>query len=57
VTHFSFFSIMGGVLITCLAGFWLVVMARTLHGAWKGYLFFAPCLVSGVAPIEPLKKL
>lgn len=56
ITHFTFFSVVGGVLIVCLTGFWLLVMSRTLHGAWKGYLFFAPCLVSGVAPIEPAGK-
>ncbi len=56
VTHFSFFSVIGGVLIVCLAGFWLLVMSRTIHGAWRGYLFFSPCLVSGVAPIERAPK-
>ncbi|MFG1463166.1 TDT family transporter [Xanthobacter sp. DSM 24535] len=56
VTHFGFFSVFGGVLIVCLTCFWLLVMSRTLHGAWKGYLFFAPCLVSGVAPMETIAK-
>ncbi|MEP9376320.1 TDT family transporter [Aquabacter sp. CN5-332] len=55
-THLPLFSVIGGVLIVCLAAFWLLVMVRTLHGAWRGYLFFSPCLVSGVAPIEPLPK-
>lgn len=56
-THLGFFFAAGGVLIVCLAGFWLLVMSRTLHGAWRGYLFFSPCLVSGVAPIEPPAKM
>jgi C4-dicarboxylate transporter/malic acid transport protein len=46
VTHLEFFSIMGGVLAICLAGFWLLVAARTLHGVWFGYLFVAPCLTA-----------
>ncbi|WP_132033204.1 TDT family transporter [Aquabacter spiritensis] len=57
ITHFWFFSAVGGALIVLLAVFWTIVMARTLHGAWRGHLFFAPCLVSGVAPIEPRTKL
>lgn len=52
MTGFGFFTALGGVFVVCLAAFWCVVMTRTLHGAWRGYLFFAPCLVSGVAPIE-----
>jgi C4-dicarboxylate transporter/malic acid transport protein len=43
-THLEFFSYAGSALAVCLAGFWLVVAARTLHGAWSGYLFNAPCL-------------
>ncbi|MFG1404299.1 TDT family transporter [Xanthobacter sediminis] len=56
-THLVFFHVAGGVLIVCLAGFWLLVMSRTLHGAWRGYLFFSPCLVSGIAPIELQPKM
>ena len=26
-------------------------MVRTVIGAWRGDLFFAPCLLSNVAPI------
>lgn len=44
VTHLDFFSYAGSALAVCLAGFWAVVAARTLHGAWSGYLFNAPCL-------------
>jgi C4-dicarboxylate transporter/malic acid transport protein len=46
VTHLEFFSIMGSVLAVCLAGFWLLVATRTLHGVWFGYLFVAPCLTA-----------
>ena len=46
VTHLEFFSIAGGVLALSLAGFWLVVATRTLHGVWFGYLFVAPCLTA-----------
>ena len=50
VTHLEFFSVAGGLLAVCLAGFWLLVAARTLHGAWFGYLFVAPCLTAPQAP-------
>jgi C4-dicarboxylate transporter/malic acid transport protein len=43
-THVTFFSVIGAVLVACLAVFWIIVAARTLHGAWHGYLFVAPCL-------------
>ena len=46
VTHLEFFSIAGSVLALSLAGFWLVVATRTLHGVWFGYLFVAPCLTA-----------
>jgi C4-dicarboxylate transporter/malic acid transport protein len=43
-THFALFSIVGAALVMCLAAFWVIVAARTAHGAWHGYLFVAPCL-------------
>jgi C4-dicarboxylate transporter/malic acid transport protein len=43
-THLAFFAYAGSVLAVCLAGFWVVVAARTLLGAWSGHLFNAPCL-------------
>jgi C4-dicarboxylate transporter/malic acid transport protein len=49
VTHFALFTLTGGVLVVCLAAFWAVVAARTIHGARHGYLFDAPCLRSGKA--------
>src|SRR3977135_791684 len=43
-THIAFFSVVGAALVMCLAAFWVIVAARTAHGAWHGYLFVAPCL-------------
>ncbi len=45
VTHLSFFSVTGGALVFCLAAFWVIVATRTLRGAWKGDLFFSPCML------------
>lgn len=39
-------KIYGALLVAQLAGFWVVVMARTLQGMWSGALFHAPCLQS-----------
>jgi C4-dicarboxylate transporter/malic acid transport protein len=49
-THLVFFAVAGGLLIVCLAAFWVIVATRTVHGAWHGYLFVAPCLRSGSIP-------
>lgn len=46
-THQGFLFAIGGALILCLVGFWIVVTTRTLHGVWHGYLFVSPCLVRG----------
>lgn len=35
---------MGQILSGAVCLLYLVVAARTLRGAWKGSLFFAPCL-------------
>jgi C4-dicarboxylate transporter/malic acid transport protein len=40
----GFFSMFGTVLVTALAGIWLFVAARTIHGGWKGHLFVSPCI-------------
>jgi C4-dicarboxylate transporter/malic acid transport protein len=34
----------GGALVLALAILWLIVGARTVRGAWRGDLFFSPCL-------------
>ncbi len=39
-------KIYGALLVAQLAGFWGVVMVRTLQGMWSGALFHAPCLKS-----------
>jgi tellurite resistance protein TehA-like permease len=34
-THLAFLSAIGAVRVVCLAAFWLIVAARTAHGAWR----------------------
>jgi C4-dicarboxylate transporter/malic acid transport protein len=51
-THLDFLATIGGALILCLVGFWIVVTTRTLHGAWHGYLFVSPCLAKGAIPAD-----
>lgn len=55
-THVAFFAVGGGILTTCLAAFWLMVAARTLHGAWHGHLFVAPCLQPVTAELQPITR-
>jgi C4-dicarboxylate transporter/malic acid transport protein len=42
----SAFAVFGGALVVALAALWLIVGARTVRGAWRGDLFFSPCLVA-----------
>jgi C4-dicarboxylate transporter/malic acid transport protein len=42
--HLGFFSVMGEGLVLCLALLWLLIMSRTLRGAWRGELFVSPCI-------------
>jgi C4-dicarboxylate transporter/malic acid transport protein len=51
-THLDFLLAIGEVLVVCLALLWIVVAARTLHGAWRGYLFVSPCLLTGSIPAD-----
>jgi C4-dicarboxylate transporter/malic acid transport protein len=44
VLNLGFFSILGSVLVAGLALLWLVIMRRTLVGAYKGELFVSPCI-------------
>lgn len=44
-TGLTFFAVAGGVLVLCLAAFWIVVAMRTAQGAWQRTLFVAPCLL------------
>ncbi|ACK52139.1 C4-dicarboxylate transporter/malic acid transport protein [Methylocella silvestris BL2] len=45
-THLEALSAFGGALVLCLAGLWLLVVSRTIIGAWRGYLFVSPCLAA-----------
>src|SRR5271168_1904982 len=51
-THLDFLFAVGGGLVVCLTGFWIVVAARTLRGAWAGTLFVSPCLAAGAIPAD-----
>jgi C4-dicarboxylate transporter/malic acid transport protein len=42
--HAPAFTTLAAAFVLLLAAFWLIVTARTAHGAWQGYLFRAPCL-------------
>jgi hypothetical protein len=44
VLNLGFFAVMGEGLVICLALLWLIVMGRTLRGAWRGELFVSPCI-------------
>ncbi len=45
-TGFTFFTVVGGVLVVGLAVAWLIVATRTVRGAWQGRLFVSPCLAA-----------
>ena len=49
-THLDFLMVIGTVLVACLATIWIIIATRTLHGAWRRYLFFSPCLLRGSIP-------
>jgi C4-dicarboxylate transporter/malic acid transport protein len=49
-THLEFLMNIGAGLVVCLAIFWIVIFARTLHGVWHRYLFVSPCLAKGGIP-------
>jgi C4-dicarboxylate transporter/malic acid transport protein len=44
VLHLGFFSAFGTLLVAGLAALWLVIMRRTVVGAYKGELFVSPCI-------------
>jgi len=44
VLQLGFFSVLGSLLVASLAMLWLVIMRRTLAGAYKGELFVSPCI-------------
>ena len=39
------FAVFGGAQVIALASLWLIVGTRTVRGAWRGDLFYSPCLV------------
>jgi len=43
-TGLGFFAVLGHGLTAIFAVLWTMVAARTLAGAYKGHLFFSPCL-------------
>jgi C4-dicarboxylate transporter/malic acid transport protein len=49
VLNLGFFSGLGSLLVAGLAALWLVIMTRTLAGAYKGALFVSPC-IAGLKP-------
>ena len=51
-TGIALFDQIGVALVALLSLLWCVVMLRTLLGAWRGDLFYAPCLLSNVAPLR-----
>ncbi|MEX6663609.1 TDT family transporter [Pseudomonas sp. W2-17] len=44
VLHLGFFAVLGSVLVAALSILWLVIMKRTVSGAYKGELFVSPCI-------------
>ena len=46
-TGMECFTVLGGLFVIALVGFWAVVTVRTLAGAYRGHLFVAPCLATG----------
>ena len=46
-TGMGFFTVLGGVFVIALVGFWITVAVQTLTGGYRGHLFVAPCLVTG----------
>ena len=42
--HLGFFAVLGSVLVAALTVLWLVIMKRTMSGAYKGELFVSPCI-------------
>ncbi|MDQ0470220.1 TDT family transporter [Labrys wisconsinensis] len=51
-TQIGFLAATGGVLVGCLALFWLIIAARTLRGACNRSLFVSPCLITGSIPSD-----
>jgi C4-dicarboxylate transporter/malic acid transport protein len=52
MTGVALLEVLGAGFVLMLAAFWLIVLGRTLHGAYHGYLFVSPCLFDGEAKHE-----
>ncbi|KAI8878229.1 tellurite resistance protein-like permease [Backusella circina FSU 941] len=48
VLESMFFQVLSAIFICMLVIIWLVIVARTLPGAWSGKMFYAPCLNQAV---------
>jgi hypothetical protein len=44
-------TMFGELLVAVGALIWLVVATRTVRGAWRGELFFTPCLVTDLTRV------
>ncbi|MBO9471470.1 TDT family transporter [Endozoicomonas sp. G2_2] len=53
LTGIAFYEVLGGLFVILLAGFWLLVTARTVPGIYHGYLFQAPCLSNETGLHDP----
>ncbi len=47
VLHLAFFAWLGTGLVMLLAVMWLLVASKTAAGAYRGNLFYSPCIVGG----------
>ncbi len=56
LTHIGVLTLIGGVLIAGLTFLWLVVVIRTIRGAWDGRLFVSPCIISGAIPEDRVRS-
>jgi C4-dicarboxylate transporter/malic acid transport protein len=48
-TGLAFFSVIGSILVVCLAALWFIVAVLTIVGAWDGRLLVAPSSARGRA--------
>jgi tellurite resistance protein TehA-like permease len=44
VLKLDFFNVTGAALVVVLAVLWLIVMSKTVRGAYRGELFVSPCI-------------
>ncbi|MBT0727486.1 TDT family transporter [Rosenbergiella australiborealis] len=56
LTAITFFSSLSVGFLLLLASLWIIVMAKTLRGAWSGQLFFSPCLQDSKHTTVDLKE-